>query len=59
VAREARRRGPSTAFGGPPPLKIEGRILELLEKADAAPLVAEMPVKGVGRGSAVVAGDFD
>ncbi|MEO6581220.1 MAG: DNA polymerase Y family protein, partial [Sphingomicrobium sp.] len=25
VARKARRRGPSTSFAGPPPLKIEGR----------------------------------
>ena len=33
--------------------------LELLEEADAGPLVAEVPVEGVGVGAAVVAGDFD
>ena len=31
VARAARRRGPSTAFGGPPPLEIEGRKPTLSE----------------------------
>ena len=35
------------------------RGLELLEEADAGPLVAQVPVEGVGGGAAVVAGDFD
>jgi protein ImuB len=45
VAREARRRGPSTAFGGPPPLEIEGRKRpqRLLDRPEANDVIYATP----------------
>ena len=51
VAREARRRDPSTAFGGPPPLEIEGRKSRpqrLLDRPEAIAVVYATP-EGVPR----------
>src|SRR6476620_12092839 len=36
-----------------------GPQLQLLEEADAAPLVTHVPIEGMGIGAAVVAGDLD
>jgi len=46
VARAARRRGPSTAFGGPPPLGIEGRKFRpqrLLDRPEAIDVIYATP----------------
>ena len=45
VAREARRRGPSTSFAGPLPLEIEGRINShrLLDRPEAIQVIYATP----------------
>ncbi len=46
VVRAARRRGPSTAFGGPPPLGIEGRKFRpqrLLDRPEAIDVIYATP----------------
>jgi protein ImuB len=46
VAREARRRGPSTSFAGPPPLEIEGRKprpQRLLDRPEAIDVIYATP----------------
>jgi protein ImuB len=46
VAREARRRGPSTSFAGSPPLEIEGRRFRpqrLLDRAEAIDVIYATP----------------
>ena len=46
VAREARRRGPSTSFAGPPPLEIEGRKVRpqrLLDHPEAIAVIYATP----------------
>jgi protein ImuB len=46
VAREARRRAPSTSFAGPPPLEIEGRRLRpqrLLDRPEAIDVIYVTP----------------
>jgi protein ImuB len=51
VAREARRRGPSTSYAGPPPLKIEGRKMRpqrLLDRPEAIDVIYVTP-EGVPR----------
>jgi protein ImuB len=51
VAREARRRGPSTSFAGSPPLEIEGRTVRpqrLLDRPEAIAVVYATP-EGVPR----------
>jgi protein ImuB len=51
VARAARRRGPTTAFGGPPPVEIEGRTKRpprLLDRPEAIDVVYATP-EGVPR----------
>jgi protein ImuB len=50
VAREARRRGPSTSFAGPPPLEIEGRRRpqRLLDSPEAIAVIYATP-EGVPR----------
>jgi len=49
VAREARRRGPSTSYAGPPPLEIEGRKPQrLLDRAEAIDVIYATP-EGVPR----------
>jgi protein ImuB len=51
VAREARRRGPSTSYAGPPPLEIEGRKMRpqrLLDRPEAIDVIYVTP-EGVPR----------
>ena len=51
VAREARRRGPSTSYAGPPPLEIEGRKprpQRLLDRPEAIDVIYATP-EGVPR----------
>ena len=51
VAREARRRGPSTSYADPPPLEIEGRKVRpqrLLDRAEAIDVIYATP-EGVPR----------
>jgi len=46
VAREARRRGPSTSYAGPPPLEIEGRKprpQRLLDRPEAIDVIYATP----------------
>ncbi|HKX91187.1 MAG TPA: DUF6504 family protein [Sphingomicrobium sp.] len=45
VAREARRRGPSTSYAGPPPLEIEGRMRphRLLDRPEAIDVIYATP----------------
>jgi protein ImuB len=45
VARGARRRGPSTAFGGPPPLQMQGRMKpqRLLDRPEAIDVIYATP----------------
>ena len=46
VAREARRRGPSTSFGGPPPLQMHGRTAKpqrLLDRPEAIDVIYATP----------------
>ncbi|MEA3079666.1 MAG: protein ImuB [Sphingomonadales bacterium] len=50
VAREARRRGPSTSFAGPPPLQMQGRMYpqRLLDRPEAIDVIYATP-EGVPR----------
>lgn len=50
VAREARRRGPSTSFAGPPPLQMQGRMRpqRMLDRPEAIDVVYATP-EGVPR----------
>jgi protein ImuB len=45
VAREARRRGPSTSFAGPPPLQMQGRMRpqRLLDRPEAIDVIYATP----------------
>jgi protein ImuB len=50
VARETRRRGPSTSFAGPPPLQMQGRMYpqRLLDRPEAIDVIYATP-EGVPR----------